>query len=108
MTARGRLRSAAAVMHLNRLTEVESATTTSSGAAPMSGATFAPTRRGRSIHPAETHARTSPRPQRVAVEIDDACGHLEGVAHRSQRIAPVELIDRRDVNAAHLHSSALR
>ena len=53
---------AAALSTLKRLTEVESATTSSPGAAPTSRPILSPTRRGSSIQPALFQLRIRPWP----------------------------------------------
>ena len=100
---------AAAATSLNRFTVVESATITSCGLAPISGAIFAPTRCGAPIQSRafQPRIRSPPhsslinggdplgdalgqRPQRIAVEIDDAFRQLEALAQVEQRIGGVE------------------
>jgi len=73
--------------------EVLSVHTTSSLPAPISGASWLPRRWGKSNQLAVFHdwMRSVPHSrQRIAVEVDHACGQAEMVTQRRQRVLRVE------------------
>ena len=70
----------AALSTLNRFTDVESPTLTSSGAAPISGAMAAPVRAARSIQPASFQLRMRPSPHSFVASAASRAGVRRGNA----------------------------